>query len=85
MRNKVPEFKTDEEAAAFLDQDLSGLDFQQFRTVTFEFASKSAQLNMRLPQPLLDAVKRRARAKGIPFTRYVRQLMERDLGEAAKL
>lgn len=82
MKDKIPEFKTDEEAAAFLDRDLSGLDFDQFRPATFEFVSKSAQLKLRLPQPLLDAVKQRAQSKGIPFTQYIRQLMERDVAEA---
>lgn len=34
---------------------------------------------MRLPQNLLDALKSRARAKGIPYTRYVRLLHENDV------
>jgi predicted DNA binding CopG/RHH family protein len=34
---------------------------------------------MRIPQPLLDAVKAKAKAKGIPFTRYVRMLIEQDV------
>lgn len=84
MKDKIPAFKSDEEAAAFLDRDLTGLDFKQFQPVTFEFASKSAQLNMRLPQSLLDAVKQRAQVKGIPLTRYVRQLMEGDVNSARK-
>ena len=28
---RVPEFKTDAQAAAFLEQDLSDLDFKQFK------------------------------------------------------
>ncbi|MGX7707318.1 CopG family antitoxin [Methylobacterium sp. Gmos1] len=32
---KVPEFSTDAEAEAFLDQDLSSLDFSQFKPVRF--------------------------------------------------
>jgi predicted DNA binding CopG/RHH family protein len=70
---------TDEEAEAFLDQDLSDLDFSQFKPVRFEFERKSAQLNMRIPQPLLDAVKVKANERGIPYTRYIRELMERDV------
>lgn len=76
---KVPKFKTDEEAEAFLMQDLSDLDFSQFKRMHFEFEKKEAQLNMRVPQPLLDAVKDRAKAQGIPYTRYIRMLMERDI------
>jgi predicted DNA binding CopG/RHH family protein len=76
---KVPILKTDEEAEAFLMQDLSDLDFSQFARMHFEFEKKEAQVNMRVPQPLLDAVKDRAKARGIPYTRYIRMLMERDI------
>jgi predicted DNA binding CopG/RHH family protein len=84
MKRKVPKFHNDEEAAAFLEQDLSDLDFAQFKPVSFEFASKDAQLNMRVPQSLLDAVKARARARGIPYTRYIRELIERDVTSGKK-
>ncbi len=79
MTRKVPAFRSDQEAVAFLDQDLSDLDFTQFQPVSFEFANKAAQINMRVPQPLLDAVKIRAKARGVPYTRYIRELIERDL------
>lgn len=35
---KVPQFKTDQEAEAFLEQDLSNLDFSQFKPMRFEIA-----------------------------------------------
>ncbi len=76
---KVPKFKTDEEAEAFLMQDLSDLDMSQFKRHHFEFEKKEAQVNMRVPQSLLDSVKDRAKAYGIPYTRYIRMLMERDV------
>jgi predicted DNA binding CopG/RHH family protein len=79
MNRRVPKMTTDEEAEAFLDQDLSDLDFSQFKAVRFEFERKSAQLNMRIPQSLLDAVKVKANERGIPYTRYIRELMERDV------
>jgi predicted DNA binding CopG/RHH family protein len=75
----VPQLKSDEEAEAFLAQDLSDLDFSQFKPMHFEFARKQAQLNMRLPQPLLEAVKARAKAQGLPYTRYIRMLLEHDV------
>lgn len=81
MARKVPDFRTDAEAEDFLDQDLSDLDFSQFKPVRFEFERKSAQLNMRVPQPLLEAVKDRAKARGIPYTRYIRHLMEQDIAK----
>jgi len=76
---KVPVFKTDEEAEAFLMQDLSDLDFSQFKPRHFEFDKKESQVNMRVPQSLLDAVKDKAKALRIPYTRYIRMLMERDI------
>lgn len=78
-KRKVPILTTDEEAEAFLMQDSSDLDFSQFQPMHFEFEKKEAQLNMRVPQPLLDAVKDRAKARGMPYTRYIRLLMERDI------
>ena len=74
--SKVPRMTTDEEAETFLEQDLSDLDFSQFKPVKFEFQAKAARLNMRLPAPLLDAVKARAKARGVPYTRFVREVLE---------
>ena len=79
---RVPEFKTDAEAEAFLEQDLSGLDFAQFTPVRFEMAPKGAALNIRIPAVLLDAVRAKAKAKGIPYARYVRMVLEADLQRA---
>jgi predicted DNA binding CopG/RHH family protein len=79
---KVPPFKTDEEAETFLEQDLSDLDFSQFKPSQFEFSPKAAQLNMRLPEALLDALKSKAKARGIPYTRYIRQLLEHDISQS---
>jgi len=76
MRKKVPLLKTDQEAEAFLAQDLSKLDFSQFKTARFEFEKKDEQINMRVPKPLLAAVKARAKARGIPYTRFIRETLE---------
>jgi predicted DNA binding CopG/RHH family protein len=73
---RVPRLKTDKRAEEFLEQDLSGLDFSQFRLVRFEFEKKDEQINMRVPKPLLEAVKARARARGIPYTRFIREMLE---------
>lgn len=77
MRKRtVPKMTTDEDVEKFLAHDLSDLDFAQFKPAQFEFRSKDAQLNMRVPKPLLDKVKARAKARGVPYTRLIRQLME---------
>ena len=73
----VPVMTTDEEAEAFLDQDLSALDFTQFRPLTFEAELKTARVNMRLPQSLMDALKAKAAERGIPYQRLIREAIER--------
>ena len=79
MKRNVPRMRTDAEAEAFLDQDLSDLDFSQFRPAQFEFESKSERINMRVPKSLLDALKKRAGLRGIPYTRFIREIMEREI------
>lgn len=79
MQRKVPRLKTDEEAERFLGQDLSDLDFSQFKPAHFEFEKKSERVNMRVPKPLLDALKERASHRGIPYTRFIREIMEREI------
>jgi predicted DNA binding CopG/RHH family protein len=77
MKKRVPKLESDKAAEDFLAQDLSGLDFSQFKPVQFEFEKKTARVNMRLPQPLLDAVKQRATARKIPYQRFIREALER--------
>jgi predicted DNA binding CopG/RHH family protein len=84
MKRKVPKMTTDEEVEAFLEQDLSDLDFSQFKPVRFEFQAKAARLNMRLPEPLLDAVKAKAKARGVPYTRFIREVLESATAEPDK-
>jgi predicted DNA binding CopG/RHH family protein len=79
MKKKVPRLKTDREAEAFLAQDLSDLDFSQFKPARFEFEKKDEQINMRVPRLLLLALKARAKARGIPYTRLIRETLERAL------
>ena len=73
---KVPVLKTDKEAEAFLRQDLSDLDFSQFKPVRFEFKPKTERINMRLPAELLKAVRTKAEAEGMPYQRFIRAVLE---------
>jgi predicted DNA binding CopG/RHH family protein len=75
---------TDEEAEAFLEQDLSDLDFGQFTPTQFEFEAKDATVTMRLPQRLLDAIKAQAQARGVPYQRYIRQVLEQAARQEAR-
>ena len=52
-----------------------------FKPASFEFEPKAAARNLRLPKNLLDALKVKAQAKGIPYTRYVRLLLENDVAQ----
>jgi predicted DNA binding CopG/RHH family protein len=76
MKRKVPKLTSDAAAERFLEQDLSNLDFSQFQPIKFEFDKKDARINMRLPGALLDAVKLRARARGVPYQRFIREALE---------
>ncbi len=76
----MPTLRSDVDAQKFVDTaDLSTYDLSGFKPAQFEFEPKAAALNIRLPQNLLDALKLKARAKGIPYTRYVRLLLESDV------
>jgi predicted DNA binding CopG/RHH family protein len=73
----VPMITSDEQAEAFLAQDLSNLDYTAFKPLSWELHPKTARLNMRLPQGLVDAAKAKARAHGIPYQRLIREAIER--------
>jgi predicted DNA binding CopG/RHH family protein len=76
----IPRLASDEDAERFVaEADLTRHDLTGFRPGPFEFERKAAQINMRVPEALLQAVKSRAEARGIPFTRYIRMLMEQDI------
>lgn len=77
---KIPALTTDDAAERFVaEADLTAFDLSGFKPAQFEFEKKAAQINMRVPKPLLEAVKTKAQARGMPFTRYIRMLMERDV------
>ena len=78
-----PRFDTDEDAERFVaEADLSDYDFSGFRPARFEFEPKSAQITMCVPKALLDAVKDRARKRGIPYTRLIREMIENEMAKA---
>jgi len=81
MSKKLPTLRSDEEAEAFLDSaDLSEYDLSEMKPIKFEYLRKSAKLNMRLPESLLAAIKAKADAQGIPYQRYIRQVLDADVG-----
>jgi predicted DNA binding CopG/RHH family protein len=78
-KKKVPRLQSDKSTEAFLSQDLSALDFSQFRPLRFEFEKKTDQINMRVPRKLLILVKERAKERGIPYTRLIRETLEQAM------
>ena len=81
-KRKLPVARTDRAAESFVGRaDLTQYDLSGLQPVRFEFAPKSARLNMRLPEELLAAVKDAAALSGVPYQRYIRQLLERALAD----
>ncbi len=80
MKKKIPTFETDAQAEAFVAKaDLTRYDLSGLVPTRFEFERKDARVNMRLPEPLLRAVKRRAAQRGIPYQRLIREALEKAL------
>lgn len=79
----LPSLRSDAAAERFVTAaDLTEYDLSGFKPMRFEIAPKEAALHMRLPGALLEAVKAKAKAKGIPYTRYVRMLLETDVARS---
>jgi predicted DNA binding CopG/RHH family protein len=77
MKKKIPTFESDEEAERFVETaDLTDYDLSGARPVRFEFEKKASRVNMRLPDSLLKAVKERAKSRGIPYQRFIREALE---------
>jgi predicted DNA binding CopG/RHH family protein len=87
MKKRLPNLRSDREAEAFVAaSDLTQYDLTPMRRMRFEFEPKTARVNMRLPQSLLDQVKRQAARRGIPYQRWIREALERstELARPAK-
>jgi len=77
MKKKLPKLRSDRAAEAFVAKsDLTEYDLSGMRTMRFEFQPKSERVNMRLPRPLLQAVKSSAAKAGMPYQRFIRQALE---------
>jgi len=77
MKKKLPRLKTDKEAEEFVaTADLTEYDLSVMRPVRFEFQHKDKRVNMRLPEALYEAVKTQAAHAGVPYQRFIRQVLE---------
>lgn len=75
---KLPVLKSDKAAEHFVTTaDLSEYDLSGFKVAQFEYEKKAARVTMRLPEPLLEAVKQIAAKRGIPYQRFIREILEK--------
>jgi predicted DNA binding CopG/RHH family protein len=80
MKKKLPRLRSDKAAETFVARaDLTQYDLSGFQPAGFEFEKKAARINMRIPRPLLDAVKQHAGRRGIPYQRFIREALERAI------
>ncbi|MEM7072496.1 MAG: CopG family antitoxin [Pseudomonadota bacterium] len=78
----LPILDSDQAAERFVaEADLTQFDLSAMRPMRFEFEKKSTRTNIRMPQSLLDAVKAQAKARGIPYQRWIRQVLEEALDQ----
>jgi predicted DNA binding CopG/RHH family protein len=75
----IPILNSDKAVEDVLVQDLSDLDFSQFKAFNWERQPKTARVNMRLPQGLIDLLKAKAKAKGVPYQRLIREAIEKSV------
>lgn len=84
MKKKLPKFKTDKEAEEFLEQDLSDyIHGGNFRRVSFEYAPKNKTISLRLSEGLFDAIKHLSSKQGIPYQRYIRNVLEQSVAQVS--
>ncbi len=80
MKRPIPNFDSDEAAEHFVaTADLSDYDLSGGQIMRFELKPKDKSVNLRLPEPLLAAVRSRAQQAGIPYQRFIRMAIERAL------
>ena len=80
MKKKIPTFRSDRAATAFVDTaDLSQYDLGGAQMVRFETKPKDKSINLRLPEELYEAVRARADRAGLPYQRFIRLTLERAI------
>src|SRR5271156_5987853 len=84
-KKQIPRFATDEEAERFIDSadlveyDLTGGIPMDKWLLRYEQYSKDANINLRLPEAMLNALRDGASKKKIPTQRYIRMMLEKGL------
>jgi predicted DNA binding CopG/RHH family protein len=80
MKKTIPTFTSDAEAEEFVaTADLSDFDLSGAHLTRFEMKPKDKSINLRLPEPLLAAVRAAAERAGMPYQRFIRLTLEKAL------
>lgn len=83
MKRQLPTLRTDAEAEDFVaNADLTDYDLSAMVPMRFEIRPKDRSINLRLPAPLLDAVRGQAEKAGVPYQRFIRMALEQALANA---
>ena len=79
-RKDWPTLESDEAAEKFVaEADLTEYDWSAMTPTRFEFEAKSKQVNLRMPESQLEAIKAEAERRGVKYQRFMRDLMDRGL------
>lgn len=77
MKKKIPTFKSNRAAAAFVEKtDLTHYDLSGAQLTRFEIKLKDKSINLRLSEELYEAIRKRAARAGVPYQRFIRLTLE---------
>ena len=80
MRKPWPNLRSDEEAERFVaEADLAEYDFAQMVPMRFELRRKDKSVSLRLSDALLQQIKQAAARRGMPYQRFIRLAIEREI------
>ncbi len=80
----IPNFKTDQEAADFWDNNdaTEHFDYSKAKRVVFPNLKPSTEtISIRLPTSLLDGIKNQANKNDVPYQSYLKMILSEKLQE----
>lgn len=78
MKKRLPKLKTDKDAEDFIENaDLTKYDLSGAKQVRFEFQKKDKAVTLRIPEGLLNEVKKTAACERMPYQRSIRMALEK--------
>ena len=78
MKKKLPRLKSDKDAEDFIENaGLTKYDLSGAKQVRFEFQKKNKAVTLRIPEGLLNEVKKTAAYERMPYQRFIRMALEK--------